>query len=98
MRVPWLLLQLSDSALPTGGFAHSGGLEAMSQQRELAGPDDLTRWLQDIKATVGPPYHFTAVYIALSDPHGLAKPPPGVVERFSQYNYRIWDASEWMAR
>jgi urease accessory protein len=46
MRVSWLLLQLSDSALPTGGFAHSGGLEAMSQQGELPGPEDLQRYLR----------------------------------------------------
>jgi hypothetical protein len=45
-----------------------------------------------------PPYRFPAIYIALSDPHGLAKPPPGIVERFSQYDYRVWDATEWMAR
>jgi hypothetical protein len=91
-----------DGQQPVAMLAPYRALKALQSQehvaRALAGPDDLTRWLQDIKATVGPPYHFTAVYIALSDPHGLAKPPPGVVERFSQYNYRIWDASEWMAR
>ncbi len=47
MTIPWLLLQLSDSALPTGGFAHSGGLEAMAHQREIKGPDDLRRFLRD---------------------------------------------------
>jgi hypothetical protein len=67
--------------------------------RALTSADDLDRWLNDIKATVTrPPYRFPAIYIALSDPHGLAKPPPGIVERFSQYNYRVWDATEWMAR
>ncbi len=30
-----LLLQLADSAFPTGGFAHSGGLEAAFQQGEV---------------------------------------------------------------
>jgi hypothetical protein len=65
----------------------------------LASADDLDRWLHEIKATVTrPPYRFPAIYIALSDPHGLAKPPPGIVERFSQYDYRVWDATEWMAR
>lgn len=32
----WLVLQLADSAFPTGGFAHSSGLEAHVQAGELA--------------------------------------------------------------
>ncbi len=31
----WLLLQLADAAFPTGGFAHSGGLEAAVQLGEV---------------------------------------------------------------
>ncbi len=37
----WTLLQLADSAFPSGGFAHSGGLEAMVQAGEVAGGRDL---------------------------------------------------------
>lgn len=36
------LLQLADSAFPTGGFAHSAGLEAAWQQGEV---EDLGAWL-----------------------------------------------------
>src|SRR2546423_3524912 len=32
---PWLLWQLVDSAFPTGGFAHSAGLEAAWQHGEV---------------------------------------------------------------
>ena len=31
----WRFLQLADSAFPTGGFAHSGGLEAAAQAGEM---------------------------------------------------------------
>lgn len=40
----WRLLQLADSAFPTGGFAHSGGLEAAVQLGEVT---DLPRHLRD---------------------------------------------------
>ena len=37
------LLQISDSAFPTGAFAHSLGLEAFFEAGDLAGPEDLER-------------------------------------------------------
>ena len=37
----WLLWQLVDSAFPTGGFAHSAGLEAAWQHGELRGARDV---------------------------------------------------------
>src|SRR5436309_3455000 len=47
MTVSWILLQLSDSALPTGGFVHSAGLESAFQQGEVRGPADLRRFIRD---------------------------------------------------
>jgi urease accessory protein len=42
-----LILQLADSAFPTGGFAHSGGLEAMVSAGEVADEESLRRFLRD---------------------------------------------------
>jgi hypothetical protein len=41
----WLFWQFLDSAFPTGGFAHSGGLEAARQHGEVAGRAGLEGWL-----------------------------------------------------
>jgi urease accessory protein len=42
----WLLWQLADSAFPTGGFVHSGGLEAAVQQGELRSVADLSAFIE----------------------------------------------------
>ena len=43
----WLLFQLADSAFPTGGFAHSGGLEAAAQLGELGEKKPLGEFVRD---------------------------------------------------
>jgi urease accessory protein len=48
--VPWIVLQLADSAFPIGGFAHSGGLEALAQARELGALEPFCRELIDQQA------------------------------------------------
>lgn len=42
----WLLWQLTDSAFPTGGFAHSGGLEAAYQQGEVQTVEDVETFIR----------------------------------------------------
>jgi urease accessory protein len=49
----WVLMQLADSALPTGGFAHSGGLEAALQLGRCAGPEGVARFVEDALWNVG---------------------------------------------
>lgn len=41
----WLRWQLVDSAFPTGGFAHSAGLEAAWQHGEVRNRDEFREWL-----------------------------------------------------
>lgn len=43
----WRLLQIADSAFPTGGFAHSGGIEAAVQHGELRTIPELVQFLED---------------------------------------------------
>jgi urease accessory protein len=45
--------QLIDSAFPTGGFAHSSGLEAAWQHGEVRGRDELVSWLEGSLDQVG---------------------------------------------
>lgn len=48
MGSPWRVLQLADSGFPTGGFAHSSGLEAAVQQGEVRGASELRRFVREL--------------------------------------------------
>jgi len=49
----WLIWQLADSAFPSGGFAHSNGLEAAWQQGEVDGAEGLEQFLRDAIVQAG---------------------------------------------
>lgn len=48
MGSSWKVLQLADSGFPTGGFAHSGGLEAAVQAGEVRGAPELRRFAREL--------------------------------------------------
>jgi urease accessory protein len=49
------LLQLSDSALPIGGYTHSWGLETAIAQRRVTDPETLERWTRRwLRESLGP--------------------------------------------
>src|SRR5205814_785054 len=49
----FLIWQLADSAFPTGGFAHSGGLEALWQHRLIRSKGDLVAFLETALRQLG---------------------------------------------
>jgi urease accessory protein len=49
----FILWQLADSAFPTGGFAHSNGLEAAWQHGEVRGRDDLHAFVEASLSQLG---------------------------------------------
>jgi urease accessory protein len=53
MAMRWELLQIADSAFPTGGFAHSAGFEALAHAGEVQGAADLERWVNGLAWQVG---------------------------------------------
>jgi urease accessory protein len=71
MKIPWLLFQLSDSGLPTGGFAHSGGLESMAKHQQLISPADLRRFLRDALWQAG---HFGLPLLSAAHEHPITLP------------------------
>lgn len=48
MTTRWRVLQLADSAFPTGGFSHSAGLEAAAQQGEVADAASLRTFIEGV--------------------------------------------------
>jgi urease accessory protein len=53
MLVRWQLLQIADSAFPTGGFAHSSGLEAAMHHGRATTAEDLEVYVREHLWNVG---------------------------------------------
>nr|GEX85570.1 urease accessory protein F [Tanacetum cinerariifolium] len=59
----WSMWQLIDSILPTGGFAHSFGLEAATQSHIVSHPEDLQTYVIHVLENTGSlllPFVYTA--------------------------------------
>ncbi|CAO2832635.1 unnamed protein product [Amaranthus hypochondriacus] len=73
----WSLWQLLDSLLPTGGFAHSFGLEAAIQARLVNDPEDLETFVIQILQNTGslllPFVHATTISPDIKTWHKLDK-------------------------
>jgi urease accessory protein len=52
MPTDWIIWQLADSAFPSGGFAHSGGLEAAVQSGVVSDPESFELFLQSALAQI----------------------------------------------
>jgi urease accessory protein len=68
----WLVWQLADSAFPTGGFAHSGGLEAAWQHGEIRGRAELLQFAEASLSQLG---HATLPFVTAAhrEPARLAE-------------------------
>ncbi len=76
------LVQLMDSAFPTGAFAHSFGLETAFQERRIETADDLAAWLKSYLRNQAA-LEGTAVYLAHAHARELTgkstvEPEPGI--------------------
>ncbi len=68
---PLLIWQLADSAFPTGGFGHAGGLEAAAQLGEVRGPEGLARFAEEVLWNAGS-FALPMASAAHRDPAALA--------------------------